>query len=112
MIAGDDTKVTQDKKEEVLDVETDSKIIENTTMDAESTNKEKINKNVENDRGEWGNHYEYFLTSLGMAVGLGNVWRFPYVCYENGGGTFLIPYLLCLLLCGLPLYFMEMILGQ
>ena len=63
-------------------------------------------------RGEWGNHYEYFLTSLGCAVGLGNIWRFPYVCYENGGGTFLIPYIVCLLLCGLPLYFMEMVLGQ
>ena len=71
-----------------------------------------IKENVENERGEWGNHYEYFLTSLGLAVGLGNVWRFPYVCYQNGGGTFLIPYLLCLLFCGLPLYFMEMILGQ
>ena len=63
-------------------------------------------------RGEWNSHYEYFLTSLGLAVGLGNIWRFPYICYENGGGTFLIPYCLCLLLCGLPLYFMEMILGQ
>ena len=62
-------------------------------------------------RGEWGSHYEYFLTSLGLAVGLGNIWRFPYICYENGGGTFLIPYVICLLLCGLPLYFMEMILG-
>ena len=112
MIADDDTKVTQEKEEEVLNMQTHSKSNENTAMDAESTMDEKINKNVENDRGEWGNHYEYFLTSLGMAVGLGNVWRFPYVCYENGGGTFLIPYLLCLLLCGLPLYFMEMILGQ
>jgi hypothetical protein len=46
------------------------------------------------ERAEWGNHCEYFLTSLGLAVGLGNLWRFPYVCYENGGGTFLIPYLL------------------
>ena len=46
------------------------------------------------ERGEWGNHCEYFLTSLGLAVGLGNLWRFPYVCFENGGGTFLIPYLL------------------
>ena len=63
-------------------------------------------------RGEWNSHFEYFLTSLGIAVGLGNVWRFPYVCYDNGGGTFLIPYGICLLLCGLPLYFMEMVLGQ
>ena len=38
--------------------------------------------------------------------------RFPYICYENGGGTFLLPYLVCLVLCGLPLYFMEMLLGQ
>ena len=44
------------------------------------------------NRGEWGNHFEYFLTSLGLAVGLGNVWRFPYVVYTNGGGTFLIPH--------------------
>ena len=83
-------------------------------------------------RGEWGNHCEFFLTSLGLAVGLGNIWRFPYVCYQNGGGTFLVsrlpifleillwgkkscfqvPYLLCLLLLGLPLFFMEMALGQ
>ena len=63
-------------------------------------------------RGEWNSHYEYFLTSLGVAVGLGNIWRFPYICYENGGGTFLIPYCICLLLCGLPLYLMEMLLGQ
>ena len=87
-----------------------------TENDQEETESDTFAKNEgkkkSNERGEWGNHYEYFLTSLGLAVGLGNVWRFPYVCYENGGGTFLIPYLLCLLLCGLPLYFMEMILGQ
>jgi len=63
-------------------------------------------------RGEWGNHCEYFLTALGFAVGLGNVWRFPYVAYNNGGGTFLIPYFLCLLLLGIPLFFMENVLGQ
>ena len=69
---------------------------------------------VEDDsnRAEFSNHCEYFLSSLGLAVGLGNIWRFPYKCYENGGGTFLFPYLLCLFLCGLPLLFMEMALGQ
>ena len=75
---------------------------------------EQPNVVVEDDsnRAEFSNHCEYFLSSLGLAVGLGNIWRFPYKCYENGGGTFLFPYLLCLFLCGLPLLFMEMALGQ
>jgi len=64
------------------------------------------------ERESWGNHCEFFLSSLGLAVGLGNVWRFPYVCYVNGGGTFLVPYLLMLFFVGIPTLFMEQSLGQ
>lgn len=41
----------------------------------------------EEDRGQWGHKIEFILASIGLAVGLGNVWRFPYLCQKNGGGT-------------------------
>lgn len=47
-----------------------------------------------------------------MSVGLGNIWRFPFTAYENGGGAFLIPYIIVLFLVGKPVYYIEMILGQ
>lgn len=63
-------------------------------------------------RASWGNKIEFLLSMIGYAVGLGNIWRFPYLCYRNGGGAFLIPYLICLFLCGLPIFFFEVALGQ
>jgi solute carrier family 6 amino acid transporter-like protein 5/7/9/14 len=81
-------------------------------------------------RAKWGNKWQFLLSCVGLSVGIGNVWRsvyhsfiafnclltcflrFPYLAYENGGGAFLIPYLLMLMLAGKPMYFMELAMGQ
>ncbi|XP_064845946.1 sodium- and chloride-dependent GABA transporter 2-like isoform X1 [Oncorhynchus masou masou] len=64
------------------------------------------------ERGQWGNKVEFVLSVAGEIIGLGNVWRFPYLCYKNGGGAFFIPYLIFLFTCGIPVFFLETALGQ
>ncbi|XP_041724650.1 sodium- and chloride-dependent GABA transporter 2-like isoform X2 [Coregonus clupeaformis] len=64
------------------------------------------------ERGQWSNKLEFILSVMGSIIGLGNMWRFPYLCYKNGGGAFLIPYLIFLFTCGIPVFFLETALGQ
>lgn len=52
------------------------------------------------------------MSCIQTSVGLGNIWRFPFTAYENGGGAFLIPYVIVLFIIGKPMYYLEMFLGQ
>ncbi|XP_029490739.2 sodium-dependent neutral amino acid transporter B(0)AT2-like [Oncorhynchus nerka] len=63
-------------------------------------------------RPAWNSKLQYILAQVGYSVGLGNVWRFPYLCQKNGGGAYLVPYLILLIVIGIPLFFLELSVGQ
>ncbi|XP_074213413.1 sodium- and chloride-dependent GABA transporter 2 isoform X2 [Camelus bactrianus] len=73
---------------------------------------EKAEEDGTLERGHWNNKMEFVLSVAGEIIGLGNVWRFPYLCYKNGGGAFFIPYLIFLFTCGIPVFLLETALGQ
>lgn len=62
--------------------------------------------------GEWSSRFAFILAATGSAVGLGNIWKFPYITGENGGGAFVLVYLLCVLLIGIPIMMAETMLGR
>ncbi|MFH1676582.1 MAG: sodium-dependent transporter [bacterium] len=67
---------------------------------------------MEGKRERWDSRSVFILAAIGSAIGLGNIWRFPYIAYENGGGAFLIPYFIALLTAGIPVLILEMAIGQ
>lgn len=67
---------------------------------------------MEDKREEWGSKIGFILAAVGSAVGLGNIWRFPYIAYTNGGGAFLVPYFIAIFTAGIPLLILEYGMGH
>ena len=67
---------------------------------------------TESRHGMWSNRWLFVLAAAGSAVGLGNIWKFPYIAGENGGGAFVLVYLLCVLLIGIPIMMAEVLIGR
>lgn len=63
-------------------------------------------------RAHWSNRLAFILAAAGSAVGLGNIWKFPYITGLNGGGAFVIVYLICIAVVGLPIFVAELFIGQ
>lgn len=69
-------------------------------------------ENNNKPREKWGSRFGFIMTAAGFSIGLGNIWRFPYLVGTNGGGAFVLVYLGIIALIGIPLFTMELSLGR
>ncbi|XP_069113651.1 sodium- and chloride-dependent glycine transporter 2-like [Argopecten irradians] len=76
------------------------------------SSKDKVTVLAEASQLKWSSRQEFIISLLGYSLGLTDIWRVPYLTYRNGGGAFLIPYIFFMLVCGIPLYFLEIMTSQ
>ncbi|KAI6215220.1 Transporter [Aphelenchoides besseyi] len=95
--------------EESVAIETESRMGRGSSREIAELTEETVQ---EDDREGWDNKMQFMMGVISYAVGLGNVWRFPYLCQKNGGGAFLIPYMIMMVLEGMPLFLIELGIGQ
>lgn len=91
-------------------VEMAAEFIDNVTP-MQST-KRQTGQVQESMHGQWSSRWAFMLAAAGSAVGLGNIWKFPYITGENGGGAFVLLYLVCIGLIGVPIMMAEILLGR
>lgn len=87
-----------------------SEPVKETSTETESRFTVRLNK--KEDHGEWSSRSAFYMAATGAAVGFGNVWRFPSLAVDYGGGAFFIPYLMALIFLGIPLAILEIGFGQ
>ncbi|XP_046462930.1 sodium- and chloride-dependent GABA transporter 1-like [Daphnia pulex] len=100
--------------ETMLKTSPDEETVSQIALTEEKT-KEDVDVKEENEtseRGAWSNKLDFLFSCISVSVGLGNIWRFPYLCYKNGGGAFLIAYFVAMVFCGIPIFYAEVALGQ
>jgi solute carrier family 6 amino acid/orphan transporter-like 15/16/17/18/20 len=95
------------KKNKVSPIDDGGKKTEIVLSEEKDSGEEK-----EEEREQYDNLFQYLLATIGFAVGLGNVWRFPKVALENGGGAFIVPWMIVLVIQGIPLMMVELAVGQ
>ena len=71
-----------------------------------------ISNESQSSRGQWSGRLGFIAAAAGSSIGLGNIWKFPYITGENGGGAFVLVYLLCIVLIAAPILIAEILIGR